>query len=420
MSNTCEVNFDSIAVASSFDDCLKAGLDATSDPDHVSGYILNMSALEFTDLQNMQRIICFTEYCFINSKNLSLVLPTDKKLLRFWHSWNFFEVVENLACKPLTDLVPENQHKILEFDGEPNPDDETVKLLAADIVKSRRQNFFSFFVDHLENTSKNSLPAREKGYWERQEVVDVLHRVFGENFGDNIGSDIVSETLFNSTRHSNAKFITSASFCKKAGTSGGTRSFQLVIWDNGEPIYETLRKPLVEGHSVREYSARNFKERKYLVNYPEYPGKLFARSSHSDEITKEDKDSQLILSALFPGVTSKPFSDQDLAYDGAEKREEIRIQRGMGFDFVLETAIHGLGGRVSIRSGRYFVQIEKVKDNNLRDHIRKTDKDFVGKKRKPVPNSLLKMYHRDHFSVSFRQIPDIVPPLNGNLIFISV
>jgi hypothetical protein len=425
MSATCEITLSGTATASSFDDALQSGLSAFQTGKLPTSVLLNMSGLTFTDLQNMQRIICFADFCHQNGTRLNFDLPSNLRLLRFWHSWNFFETIEDVTGIPVRDMVDESQHESLAFDGLPHKDDETVKLLAPNIPNSRRQNFFSFFSDKVENTSKNSIASREKHFWERDEVIDVLHRVFGENFGDNIGSDIVSETLFNSTRHSNASIISSASFCKAEPGKDGRRNFQLVIWDNGEPIYQTLRKPLLEDKVVREYSARNFRERSYLVSYPEFPKKAAMHSSHGDPINKNDKDSQLMLSALFPGVTSKPFSDQDSHAAESDKNAEVRIQRGMGFDFVLETAIHGLGGKVSIRSGQYFAQIEKVKDDLLRDHIRKIDTNFnssdqKGKKPKPVPNSLLKKYHRDYFSVSFRQIPDVVPPLNGNLIYISV
>jgi|GEM_PF-6813271 len=382
-----------------------------------------MLGLNYTDLHNMQRIICFTDFCRNNEIELTLILPDNDDLLKFWHSWNFFGTIESVAGVSIEALVCEDQTDSLFFDGEYTSQDETVRLLVPSVPPSRKRNFFSFFCDEIQETSKISIPSRERSYWEREEVVDVLHRVFGENFGDNIGCDIVSETLFNSTRHSNSTKLTSASFCKRNKDADRKRNFQLVFWDDGEPIYETLRKPLKEGKSVREYSPKGFRERHYLVSYPDFPETGAVHRAHDDDVRSDNKDSELFLSALFPGVTSKPFADND-AVEAIEK-PELRIQRGMGFDFVLETAVHGLGGTVSIRTGRYFAQIEKVKTNTLRDHLRKVDPYLRKKKEKTgkdavVPDSLLQKYQREYFSVNFRQMPENIPPLNGNLVSINV
>ena len=132
----------------------------------------------------------------------------------------------------------------------------------------------------------------------------------------------------------------------------------LSFWDDGRPVYETLRKGLVtEGIVAPAFSQSE--PLQYKGKYSDGTGnaRSFVRSSREIP-TEHSEDEEFFLAALYPGVTSDPTGRFHVPHPDVAKSGQISALAGMGLANLINAAVDVLGGSVAFRSGSYFMNVK--------------------------------------------------------------
>lgn len=227
-------------------------------------------------------------------------------------------------------------------------------------------------------------PRLESTRWAGELVKAVLEKHLpGASHSDEVARVVVYEAMSNAVRHPEARIIqtvsrffpkmsarnvpttgTASNIAKDIGKVAGT--LRLCVWDDGEGIAETLRKPLVLGKSVRSISLPSFMLDRIRISLRDFEeNELEERFFDQDtDPTASSPEHELLLSSLSPGITrtaseAVPDVEPYKPTEGQAGRMPIlRSAPGMGLYALLRTAVDQLKGTLFIRSGRCRLLLE--------------------------------------------------------------
>ena len=179
---------------------------------------------------------------------------------------------------------------------------------------------------------------------------------------------VAFQAITNALRHPRASVLQASSHMsdriRPAGASGLSRTnnfFTLVYWDDGESMYATLRKALMANLPINHPTSLSTT---YLVD-PRKPSDANGqpRVVSSLEIpTNKSSDKELLISAIFPGVTCDAKDSERLASIGLEEDDPILAVPGHGLFVLVQTAVELFGGSVAFRTGNFFMNVSALSD----------------------------------------------------------
>jgi len=158
---------------------------------------------------------------------------------------------------------------------------------------------------------------------------------------------VIYELISNALQHPNADLMMTTSRAigieGKDGRSSKTRQFTICIWDDGEPIAETLKKAVTSGRAIRSQVVSERDTFKIRANHwtPSSP----EMTSHSTPGPDAEPE-EFLISSLFSGI-SRRASDYPMD-------EQV----GTGLSALYRSVIDTLGGTLAIRSGLDFVNLK--------------------------------------------------------------
>lgn len=332
-------------------------------------YIFDLSDARFISIACSHYIIAFVRKCAKLRWDFRLILPTRRKVRDFWKLWRFYEALEVAADKPWVELLYEEdrilaQERQQTFFERSAP---TTYQTGSDTLRS--ENFFGFHSMHLNSHSKGMIAVAEADQWRTKEIRDIVERGLGIR-SDYFSSRVVFEAVFNAVKHPAASLIQTSSWHPRLYQRRNPESdeeyggaFSLTVWDNGKPFSAVMNRALEDGVTLRG-EVKPYNRSAYLVSYrdlstaPEKPSPLerdLTEVVESDiEINADTPEHLRLLSTVFAGVSTSSLTNED------ERLEESN-RRGMGL-FVLSTTVcMNMNGKVSLRSGRHFMQLSKAK-----------------------------------------------------------
>lgn len=210
----------------------------------------------------------------------------------------------------------------------------------------------------LELRPRSARPFDEKlasyisSQWREEFVLSYLNRDL-MGYGKRVSTHVVHEALMNVVRSPSARWLATCSSYDRVGRSL-RRYLTAVIWDDGEAIYESLRRAMRAGADIQS-SVPTRHNRTYRVRY----GDQAERAQYFDSASTPSADAEdyeFLLAALYAGVTS------DATRDGSALPEVVAQdptygQPGMGLFILANTVLDVFGGSLSIRTGSYHLLV---------------------------------------------------------------
>lgn len=170
----------------------------------------------------------------------------------------------------------------------------------------------------------------------------------------------------------------------------------IVVWDDGQSIPETIKNVLKAGKSIRSVNIDRLHFDYDVTTEWQDSGEIVVERINTSWVPDiETPSEKLLLSALFPGITSDVEAKKGRNVDSAVFREdEVLGFPGMGLYVLANQVVDVFGGMLSIRTDKYFLNV-------------KTEK------------GLSKEMVKRH-SAKLEIIPDHVPPFRGNMITVRL
>ncbi|WP_430253173.1 hypothetical protein [Neorhizobium sp. DAR64872/K0K18] len=334
-------------------------------------YIFDFSATQFINVSSSQYIIAFAVKCARHRWRFQLIPPDSRRVRDFWRLWNFFDALVLATDTALSTIVHPDARHLLAEEQTTFRARSTATTYQTGGLPLRSQNFFGYHSILLSGKASGMVAVSETEQWRTKEIRDILDKGLAIR-SDYLASRVIFEAIFNALKHPGAQIIQTASWHPKLyqRSSGETAEdpkgpFSLVFWDNGKSFTEIMRRALIDGIKLRSNVDPTYKTSYYLeyadITYDEHMKKEVILNSDIDVTIETDEEIRL-LSTIFPGIsTSGPEADED-------REGNIMSRRGMGLYTLVETVCNTLGGKVSFRTGRYFMQLSKAGPRKQRDH----------------------------------------------------
>jgi hypothetical protein len=294
-------------------------------------------------------------------------LPESIYVRDFMRRWDFPRAIKTASKVNFSDLVVEEDLKyfrgmggdegehIIKYKGAIAEYDtkEGKKLVALELNR-----FFAFQAWTLDReipkeyiNQKDLIVEDELSRWDNPLVISVLESYFDIK-GKYIQSHIVHEALANAVQHPEAKSILAASQYDNKG-----KTFTLTWWDDGKPIFTTIRRALEAGRNIRSFEPSNLPRDSYHVKFEE-SGKIYPLKRYDACFTPslKNEDYEMLLSALLPGISCA--IPQSSCFDYGQETDKLMNNHGMGLFNLINAAVDVLGGSVSFRTGILFMNVK--------------------------------------------------------------
>jgi len=246
------------------------------------------------------------------------------------------------------------------------------------------------------NDEEKSITLKEepKKWTKSQQIISVIQRNLPDvTIGDNISKHIIYESITNSIRHPNSNHFLITS--KRQNDY-----YTIVIWDNGKSIIDTLMDELKNGKSIKNetpsfddthscYCVR--KEDVEIKGKPKDTNFDFYFSYETPKLNDKTYRSEIwfiLLSSLFPGISRDPEGLDTLPMYNKEPNFQ---NTGRGLMYLINAAVRIFGGEVRIRTGNYFINIQKA-----------------DKKYKTLPEIFINKYKNDYYVIDYQKTSDSV------------
>lgn len=380
-----EINFDGRVVASDFDRKVNEAANKyrmfNKEPRHV---VLNFRETTFIDIVSTQYITAFVAQAKKRNWLVSLRPPSSKRVRDFWRHWDFPNAFRDATDIEFSSLLSGPDRKILmepqtsfRSDGPlfiyyPDLDNlNDTKIANNDgkpiqIGHGRSKNFFGFVTQFLGDYDPINLAEHNSGAWTIHQVRDVLDQYIPKS--KVIPSHIIFEAFFNAVKHPEATLVQTVSWKKELAESLDGEApddqgfFNFVFWDNGDSIDKTLQDVVDRGENVREEYSREFDQMyRFVFVDLETPNRSYSDNILSRVPLNRATPKEIVFAAsIFPGVTSKKGSIVHGASDALRDMDLRLTDRGMGLFVLVDAVVNIIGGEVSFRTGRYFMNVKKV------------------------------------------------------------
>lgn len=333
-------------------------------------YIFDFSESTFVSIACSQYVIAFAKKCRLLGWNFSLVLPKYKKVRDFWVLWNFHGGLLEATGIDISELIPANQQDLLK-EEQITFFEQKKAFNVNQFERQRSRNFFGFHSIKLSGRATGMAAISEADQWRSKEIRDILERGL-DTRSDYITSRIVFEAIFNAIKHPDAKLVQTCSWHPKlfkrvdgSDHEDARQPFSLVFWDDGKPFTIVMDAALKRGAKIRSTEDEQYRT-SYRVEYINRAKNTEPFTKTIDSTYKLDANTpelMRLLSTVFPGVSTSQNSDEQLNDNDISSKSWIS-KRGMGLYVLVDTVCILLEGKVSFRTGRYFMQISKLGPRN--------------------------------------------------------
>lgn len=184
----------------------------------------------------------------------------------------------------------------------------------------------------------------------------VLEYHLGEFYG-HVWTHIIHEALSNAFRHGSATSVVAAVKADWTDRTQKDAHFTLSFWDDGKPMYETLRAGLAADGIVAPAFAMSEELGYHVKHTARGVARAFDRTSR-DLPTVDSPDEEFFVAALYPGVTSDPEGRLHVPHPDVGSSESLAALAGMGLANLVNAAVDVLKGSVAFRSGSYFMNVK--------------------------------------------------------------
>ena len=364
-----------------------------------SPIVVDMSDVSFIEIATMVYLCQFIHKRIKNGLRTKLVLPGSTDVLMTLHTWRFFEVVEELTRKPITDFVDGDAARFknikVEIGGKAFYKDISTdyfdKFYADKGIQNLvRKGFFSLVFIPFETGKEKRFALRsQRLQWTSDQLISaVLERNLLQDVevGSLFANTIIYECLTNAARHPRSDSLIIGSFFdfkRRSKQDKKNYHFTIVLWDNGRSIVDTLRDAIKEGGDIRSTPSFLLAQKSGLTS-SFIMNRKFASNSTSNFLnydyvpTAETADEDLLVSSFFPGISRDPsrkhrlFENRDGTVEPREPGDdqlEEKYGPGLGLTFLLDAAVKRLGGEIAIRTKSLIVNI-KAAPKGLLGHYR--------------------------------------------------
>lgn len=270
----------------------------------------------------------------------TLRLPRSQRVRSVLKTWHFAEAVDDALDVGLDQLIDDEEA-------------QEYRTTASDPNQLLPRNFFpirSFFARG--GPFGSSLAFEESARWQQRYILSVLERYLK---GDSrrVSTHIVYEAIMNAVRHPRAGILQTCSHLSKGGNS-----LTIVIWDSGESMVSTLRRRIEEVETLTSVPDERFRSKFSLRVKDAGTNETVLNERISSDLILDagTADAILLISALFPGVTSKATGGE--AHQAVVAEDEAFGLPGMGLFVLANSVVDVFGGNVALRTSRLFASVK--------------------------------------------------------------
>jgi len=307
----------------------------------------------FIEAACLIRLIACTTQIFAEGGSVQFALPANRDVRDFLREWQFPQALREATGMPFIRLVRESDR---EYFGENEKGQHPSKYAGASIGPGMErllsERFFSILTMRPRFApSKVTAVMQEAGRWEKGLIAAVLQKHLNGP-ADYVPSRIIYESLTNALRHPNAEIVQTCShFDDRA------KFLTISLWDNGDSIVQTLRRPLSRGDSIRA-AVPDDKHCEFLVKLAITQPPQFERIRSDYSPTAAVEDHLLLLASVFPGITRDPQGAETIANAALGSHPDL-ANPGMGLFILINAVVDVFGGSIAIRTANLFMNIKK-------------------------------------------------------------
>lgn len=362
--------------------------------------VIDLSDITFIEIASMVYFAQLIQKRDSDERQLStrLILPESDSVMVILHTWRFFEIIEELTGKHISNFVEGEFEKFrelkLEIENKTyykdiNNDyfekyytDKGVKILI-------KKGFFSLVCLPFKTEKEKRLALKSQRLeWRVDKLIaDVLERnLFHKvELGNLLANTIIYECLTNAARHPKSSNLVIGSFfqSKKIILENQKKiqeyDFTIVFWENGKSIIDTLKEPILLGENIRSDESFRLAESSGLTSWFKLKRDYKTLSDKTalyydfipskEMVVEKEFDDEILVSSFFPGISRDPERKQPLfEKDGSINESDQNIHDeieeaygpGLGLTFLLDAVVGKLEGTLSVRTNKYFLNIKKA------------------------------------------------------------
>lgn len=330
-----------------------------------SSIVLDLKKVTFIELVSLSLLLGVLRSRLIKGQKTYFRLPHNKKVRTFLRHWRFSEAIYKVFGIPFYFLCTADSRK---YFGESNQNESIREINDySNILPKNMVSLSVYKVDEFKVDSPENLAEKIGSNWQTKNVAKVFDRVF-EDSNYSFSVNVVKEAIANCLRHPQSENIVLGSsifIVKRLQNNNNNKYdgyFNLVIWDDGESILDTIVNRLTEGQRVRNWVHEELANYSYFTRITS-DNKLFLEKKIGIDFTPtlEDSESMILFSSILPGISSNPNKPEYLKHNNYEN--PLYCKPGMGLFLLTKTAVFDFGGSVSIRTKDKFLNIKADKPN---------------------------------------------------------
>lgn len=311
---------------------------------------LDLSECEFIEVASLVFIVSR----LVQRERASLVttvrLPAARTVREFLRDWEFPRAISDATGRSFRSFVHEDDAK---YFGERRRDATPTRTRDPQDLPGHVFPIQTFFAHS--NEFGHSLAIQESRRWQERYVLAVLNNHL-RGLGKRVATHIVHEAMMNAVRHPRASLLQTASHFNRPGRAGAGH-LTIVVWDDGISIIDTLLNALRNDVALVPTDAPRLHRTirlKIEGTEGEDDSEIILDSTMEPTITTQPQ--VLLLSSLFPGVTSDPKHALDAHPDVTNDTELFGLP-GMGLYVLANTVIDVFGGELAVRTSDYFMNV---------------------------------------------------------------
>lgn len=332
--------------------------------------VFDMRRCTYIEVASLMRLISLFSDRQRRGLSTRIALPLNKDVRDFLRVWEFPNALFQATQLPFYDVVPMEDHKY--FGENKNLSDIKYTTFYESIGAARllSNRFFSFLATRIQKgDSITSTVVKETMRWQDDLVKSILRKHLSgpDNAENYVPSRIIYEAISNACRHPNCSvIITTSRFSSsdpRAKDPAG--QFTIVVWDDGESMMDTLKRPLVEGKPIR--AIEPILNQKFLVKFVDPDRKESQEVYPADFLPTADSMDYLVLFAtILPGITRDPAGTGHTVHPELLSVPELTLP-GMGLYVLLNAVIDIFGGSVAFRTNRFFMNLKRPRKQEIQE-----------------------------------------------------
>lgn len=313
--------------------------------------VLDLSEAEYIDVPVLIQLCAILRDRGRRRLRTSIRLPEQQRVRDFFRAWNLQPAIRLAAGRPFSHIVVDEDRR---FFGEKQrfylgSERETSHGSGAGEAYQRllSDRFFGLTPYVLDTPAADRGAIREEwDRWRGPYVRSVLQRHLVEAH-EEVPRVVIYELITNALQHPKADLMMVTSRAigieGKDGRSPKTRQFTICIWDDGEPIAETLKSAVESGRTIRSQLPTD--RDTFKIRPSHWKPSSTSMTSHTTPSAGAEPE-EFLISSLFSGISRRAT---DYPMD-----EQV----GTGLSALYRSVIDTLGGSLAIRSGKDFINVK--------------------------------------------------------------